>query len=192
MVSECRRSCPNSPRASLSGLVFYERIVVPLLPSLKSVSLWWWILATSPLWIVAVVIGLVRTLPPSNRFWHGAEMQLGWQVYNVLGFSRSAAWPRKFSLSPRSTPSSSDGGTLVSAILLGVRVASWVFGETRARPDRVSQTGNIGNRINRNMGDRWLGPDDVCHVRPLPPEGHGRSDRPDAVRRPPRARPGVA
>ena len=43
--------------ASLSGLFFYERIVVPLLAGVRSVPLWWWVLATSPLWIAALVIG---------------------------------------------------------------------------------------------------------------------------------------
>lgn len=43
--------------AAVSGLILYEGIIVPLLPTVKSVPLWWWALADSPLWIAALCLG---------------------------------------------------------------------------------------------------------------------------------------
>jgi len=66
--------------AAVSGLVLYEGIIVPLLPTVRSVPLWWWGLAASPLWIAALCLG-----------WHGRSIreviatsfatQLGSDVY---------------------------------------------------------------------------------------------------------------
>ena len=43
--------------AAVSGLVLYERIMVPLLPTVTAVPLWWWGLAASPLWLGALYLG---------------------------------------------------------------------------------------------------------------------------------------
>ena len=43
--------------AALCGLVLYELIIVPLLPTVRSVPFWWWALASSPLWLGAGCLG---------------------------------------------------------------------------------------------------------------------------------------
>ena len=43
--------------AALCGLVLYEQIIVPLLPGVRSVPVWWWVLASSPLWFGAACLG---------------------------------------------------------------------------------------------------------------------------------------
>ena len=42
---------------AVSGLVLYERITVPILPTVRVVPLWWWGLAASPLWLAALCLG---------------------------------------------------------------------------------------------------------------------------------------
>src|SRR5258705_3513416 len=119
--------------ASLSGLVFYERIVVPLLPSLKSVSLWWWILATSPLWIVAVVIGWYARsafeLDSST-----AAGALGWQVYMYWASVTQRPGLENQPLAQVDPLIFWTVGPLVSAILLGVpSVAGYLARHVRDR-----------------------------------------------------------
>lgn len=43
--------------AALGGLVLYEQIIVPLLPTVRSVPIWWWALASLPLWLSAGCLG---------------------------------------------------------------------------------------------------------------------------------------
>ena len=50
--------------AAVSGLLLYEGIIVPLLPTVRSVPMWWWGLAASPLWIAALCLG-----------WHGRSIR---------------------------------------------------------------------------------------------------------------------
>lgn len=119
--------------ASLSGLVFYERIVVPLLPSLKSVSLWWWILSTSPLWIVAVVIGWYAR--SAFELVSGtAAGALGWQVYMYWASVTQRPGLENQPLAQVDPLIFWTVGTLVSAILLGVpSVAGYLARHVRDR-----------------------------------------------------------
>jgi hypothetical protein len=43
--------------AAVSGLIFYEKTIVPSLPTVTSVPLWWWGLSASPVWIAALILG---------------------------------------------------------------------------------------------------------------------------------------
>ena len=43
--------------AAIADLILYEKVIVPLLPGVKSVPLWWWGLQTAPIWMAALLLG---------------------------------------------------------------------------------------------------------------------------------------
>src|SRR6266849_6324878 len=132
MVCECRRSCRTRRGvAERARLLREDRCPIASEPEV-GVSL-----VVDPCHISPVDRRgghwLVRTLRLRTRFWHG-RWCTGLAGLHVLGFSHSAAWPRKSASRPGRPPHLLDGGDASLRHTSWRTVRSWVFGETRARP----------------------------------------------------------
>lgn len=69
--------------AAIADFILYNKIIVPLLPGVNAIPLWWWGLQIVPIWMAALLLGWqalsVRELLAAA--WAGA---MGVQVYLYL------------------------------------------------------------------------------------------------------------
>jgi len=105
--------------AGIAGLILYEKIIVPLLPDVKSVPIWWWGLQTAPIWMAALLLGWqtlsIRELLAAA--WAGA---MGSQIYLYWASVTFRAGFLNQPLAESDPVTFWTVGNLVSWILLGV------------------------------------------------------------------------
>jgi hypothetical protein len=113
--------------ALVSQFVLYERVIVPLLPTVTSVPSWWWVLAAAPLGLVAVVVGwyarsVVGLIAATFALALGSQICTYWaSITSRPGYGNqplAEADPLMFWTI----------GTVLSAIIFGIPCAAVYFG----------------------------------------------------------------
>jgi hypothetical protein len=114
--------------AAVSGLILYERIIVPLLPTVRSVPLWWWGLAASHVWLTALFLGW-RTGSVREVVSASVACAIGADVYLYWGLDHAPARVRESASSRNKSSDILDCDASHGCAASSLARCGWTYGE---------------------------------------------------------------